>query len=89
MTQINTGGIEATRQKITEKFVIDADGKIMQEVPKRNLDAKKAMFQKRIENIEGQIAVLQAEKEKIVADIAELNTFISNVDIAIAAKEPK
>lgn len=89
MTEINVGEGEAIRQKITENFTINQDGKIIQEVPKKNLEARKNMIQKKIDRLDAQIASLQKEKDAAIEDIAELDTFIVSVNTAIAAKEPK
>jgi hypothetical protein len=69
-----------TEAKITDKLVIAENGKITQEIPKKYLENRKEMLQKRSNNIDTQISELQDEKNKILAKITELDTFIKNVE---------
>ena len=77
---------EIERPKITDKLTIDENGKIFQEIPKKNLEARKITLQNKIDRINEQIAALQKERDDIIANMTELNTFIAGVTSAEAAK---
>ena len=63
---------------ISDKMSVTG-GKIMQEIPSKQMENRKARFEERIENIDEEIVVLEKEKADLQTDIADINSLLSQL----------
>ena len=66
------------RRKISDAFTVEG-GKIIQEIPQKQLENRKTRIEEQIANIDDQIADLEKQKTGLQTDIADIDGLLSQL----------